>query len=349
MSKTGSNKNVRYAVVGLGHISQVAVLPAFEHTQSSELCALVSGDEAKRDRLAERYGVEVSGGYEDLERVLHESRADAVYLATPLSQHRAQTERAARAGVHVLCEKPMAETVDDCHAMIRCCTAAGVLLMIAYRLHFDEASLDSVTIVRSGQLGVPRLFTSLLTQQVEPGDIRARHELPGGALYDLGVYPINAARHLFGAEPIGVIAVSNHGDQRRFDDVDATTSATLVFDDDQLAQFSVSLAASPISSYRLIGEKGDLLLEPAYAYKEPLKHVLTIGANSVERRFIHKDQFAAQISSFSRAILGSGEVGPSGDEGLADVRVLEALLQSMREGRRVELPHLPHTGRLACG
>jgi predicted dehydrogenase len=348
MSKTRSDEKVRYAVVGLGHISQVAVLPAFEHTQNSELCALVSGDEAKCHRLAQQYGVGVSGSYEELERVLHESHANAVYLATPNSQHRSQTERAARAGVHVLCEKPMAETVQDCQAMIDCCTAAGVLLMIAYRLHFDEASLDSVSIVRSGQLGVPRLFTSMLTQQAKSGDIRTRRELAGGALYDLGVYPINAARHLFGAEPIGAIAVSNRGD-RRFDGVDATTSATLIFEDDQLAQFSVSLAASPVSSYRLIGEKGDLLLEPAYAYKESLKHVLTIGDNSVERRFIHKDQFAAQISSFSRAVLGSGEVGPSGDEGLADVRVVEALIESQRSGRQVDLPRWPHTGRLGCG
>jgi predicted dehydrogenase len=348
MSKTRSDEKVRYAVVGLGHISQVAVLPAFEHTQNSELCALVSGDEAKRNHLAQQYGVGVSGSYEELERVLQESRADAVYLATPNTQHRAQTERAARAGVHVLCEKPMAETVEDCQAMIRGCTAAGVLLMIAYRLHFDEASLDSVSIVRSGQLGIPRLFTSLLTQQVKSGDIRTRRELAGGALYDLGVYPINAARHLFGAEPVAAIAVSSGGDQR-FDGVDATSCATLIFEDDRLAQFSVSLAASAVSSYRLIGEKGDLLLEPAYAYKEPLKHVLSIGDNSVERRFIHKDQFAAEISSFSRAILGSGEVGPTGDEGLADVRVVEALSESMRSGRRVDLPRWPHTGRLACG
>src|SRR5690606_459814 len=119
---------------------------------------------------------------------------------TPNTLHRTQTERAARAGVHVLCEKPMAESVADCQAMIACCNAAGVKLMIAYRLHFDEAHLDAVAIARGGQLGVPRLFTSVLTAQVRDGDIRTQQQFAGGALYDLGIYPINAARHLFGAE-----------------------------------------------------------------------------------------------------------------------------------------------------
>jgi predicted dehydrogenase len=349
MSRTISERKIRYAVIGLGHISQAAVLPAFEHTADSELCALVSNDETKRNKLAKSYGVDVTGGYDELERVLEQSHADALYVATPNTQHRSHTERAARAGVHVLCEKPMAETVEDCQAMIESCRAAGVRLMIAYRLHFDEAHLDSIAIVRGGQLGVPRIFSSLLTQQVKRGNIRTRRDLAGGALYDLGIYPINSARHLFGAEPISAVATSLAGDER-FDDVDATTSATLTFADDRIAQFTVSLAASAVSSYRLLGERGNLCLEPAYAYDKPLEHVLTIGDNSVERRYLHKDQFAAQLSAFSRAIRDKGDVIiPTGEEGLADVRVVRALLESQASGRQVELAKWPYTGRTGCG
>jgi predicted dehydrogenase len=348
MSKTMSDQKTRYAVLGLGRLSQAAVLPAFEHTENAELCALVSRDEAKRNRLAQRYGVEVTGGLEELERVLRVSRADAVYVTSCAAWHRAHSERAARAGVHVLCEKPMAPTVQDCQAMIAACQAAGVRLMLAYRLHFDEASLDAITIARSGRLGVARIFMSLLTSPIQDHDHRAQEQFAGGAAHELGVDPINTARHLFGAEPIAVFSTSSRG-ERSLHDVDTTTSATLVFEDDRVAQFSVSLAASGVSSYRLIGDKGDLRLEPAYAHDLPLRHMLTIGHNSVERRFVQRDQFAATLRAFSRAIQENGEIGPTGEEGLADVRVIEALLESHQTGRLIHLPRWPHTGRTAFG
>jgi predicted dehydrogenase len=347
MSKTLSDPKIRYAVVGLGHLSQTAVLPAFEHTENAELCALVSRDEAKRNRLAQRYGVDAIGGSDDLERVLADSRADAVYITSPTHLHREHTERAARAGVHVLCAKPMSRTVPDCQAMIAACNAAGVKLMIAYPLHFDEASLDSITIARGGQIGVPRLFMSLLTSTVQDTD-SAQQQLSGGAAHDLGIDPINAARHLFGAEPIGVFSTSSRG-QHNLHDVDTTTSATLVFDDDRVAQFSVGLASSHVSSYRLVGDKGDLRLEPAYAHDTPLRHVLSIGPNSVERRFVQRDPFAATIRAFSRAILENGDVESTGEEGPADVRVIEALLESHRTERLVRLPRWTHAGRMAGG
>lgn len=348
MPKTPSDHRVRYAVVGLGHISQTAVLPAFEQTDNAELCALVSRDEAKRDRLARRYGVEVTGTSDELDRVLSQSRADAVYIATSTATHRAHTERAARAGVHVLVEKPMAPSVDDCQAMIASCKAAGVKLMVGYRLHFDEASLDAISIVRGGQLGVPRLFMSVLSAPVQDADARTQRRFAGGAAHDLGVDPINTARHLFGAEPIGAFSTSARG-ERGLRDVDATTSATLVFGDERMAQFSVSLATSGVSSYRLLGDKGDLRFEPAYAHDAPTRHVLTIGPNSVERRFGQRDQFAAQIRAFSRAIRDGADIGPTGQEGLADVRVVEALVESQRTGRLVELPRWPAVSRAAYG
>lgn len=348
MSKTLSDPKIRYAVVGLGHLSHTAVLPAFEHTENSELCALVSRDVAKRNRLATRYSVEVTGNGDDLERVLADSRADAVYITSPTHLHREHTERAARAGVHVLCAKPMAQTVPDGQAMIAACKASGVKLMIAYPLHFDEASLDAITIARGGQLGVPRLFMSLLTSTVQDTDSVTQQQLSGGAAHDLGIDPINTVRHLFGAEPTGVFSTSARG-QHRLHDVDTTTSATLVFEDERVAQFSVSLATSHVSSYRLVGDKGDLRFEPAYAHDTPLRHLLSIGPNSVERRFVQRDPFAAMIRAFSRAILENGDVESTGEEGLADVRVIEALLESHRSERLVRLPRWPHAGRMAGG
>jgi predicted dehydrogenase len=333
-----SGRKIRYAVIGAGHIVQVAVLPAFEHaTENSELVALVSGNANKRRELAERHRIELTGGYDQLEWVIDRAGVDAVYVATPNHLHREHTERSARAGAHVLCEKPMAPTVADCEAMIAVCRDAGVQLMIAYRLHFDAANLSAIELVQSGQIGKPKLITSLHTRQVEPGDIRTQKKLAGGALFDLGVYPLNAARYLFRDEPIRVLATTTRGDSR-FDGVDATTTAVLSFKDERVAHFSASLEVEETSICRVLGEKGDLLIEPAYAYDQPTRHVLSVGGQRTEQCFPRRDQFAAELVAFSRAIQLGRAVEPSGEEGLCDVRVVEALLESARSGRAVDLP-----------
>lgn len=193
----------------------------------------------------------------------------------------------------------------------------------------------------------------MLTRPPHQGGGYAPAKLTKAALWELASYPINAARHLFGGEPVRAFAVAARGDQE-LSDVDATLSATLVFADDRFAQLSVSLAASGVAYYRLIGEKGDLLADPAYGYDETLRHVLTIGGNSIERTFVQRDHVAAQLAAFAGAIRGEvvrghGAVNPDGVEGLADVRVLEALRESRRSGQSVDLPHDPHAGRIICG
>src|SRR6186713_2890736 len=143
---------VRYAVVGLGHIAQVAVLPAFAHARrNSQLMALVSGDSTKRKALSRKYGVPHVYPYEAFEQCLNE--VDAVYIALPNSMHAEYTIRAAQAGVHVLCEKPMAVTVRECQRMIAACRHARVKLMVAYRLHFESLNLAAMEMARLGQLG----------------------------------------------------------------------------------------------------------------------------------------------------------------------------------------------------
>jgi predicted dehydrogenase len=330
---------VRYAVVGIGNIAQVAVLPAFRHArENSELCALVSGDPEKLAELGARHHVPVTGSYDELEDVIDRAGIDAVYLAVPNRQHREFTERAARAGVHVLCEKPMAIDEDDCLAMIRACDDRGVKLMIAYRLHFEIANLEAIEIVRSGRLGDARYLSSAFSQQVRPGDIRTKGDLGGGALYDLGVYCVNAARYLFRAEPESVLGVTLGSADPRFRDVDEATSAILRFPGGRVASFTVSQGAADVSSYRIVGTRGDLRVEPAYDYQTELSHHLTIDGKTHERRFAKRDQFAPELVYFSRCIIENREPEPSGWEGLADVRVMRAIFESARTGRAVDLP-----------
>ncbi|WP_437635641.1 Gfo/Idh/MocA family protein [Sorangium sp. So ce854] len=336
MARTASNESrkIRYAVVGAGNIAQVAVLPAFKNAaESSELVAIVSGDPDKRAALGERYGVSALGGYDDFEDVLKRARVDAVYIALPNTMHREYTERAAAAGVHVLCEKPMAMTEEDCEAMIRATKDRGVKLMIAYRLHFEEGNLKAVEIARSGKLGEVRAFTSLFTHVVRPGDIRTRSEQGGGALFDLGVYCVNAARYLFREEPSEALAVSLRLDERRARDVDETTSAILRFPSGAVAQFTVSQGLAGVSSFRIAGTEGELRVEPAFEYSSDIKHHLTVGGKTEVTTFKSRDQFAPELLYFSRCILEDREPEPSGLEGYADVRVMLAIQESAASGR----------------
>jgi predicted dehydrogenase len=335
---TKASRKVRYAVVGLGNITQVAVLPAFAHaTENSELVALFSSDEKKLRLLAKRYRVPFTGSYDDMESVLAEANVDAVYLAVPNSLHREMTASIAKLGIHVLCEKPMAMTSADCEAMIRATDERGVKLMIAYRLHFERANLTAIQRIQSGAIGDAQLFSSVFCQQVRAGDIRTRDELGGGALFDLGIYCVNAARYLFAAEPEEVSAMQLVGTDPRFEDVDATTMALLRFPGNRLAQFVCSQAAANVGEYRVVGTKGDVRLDPAYEYEGALQDFVTLKGKTKKTVYPKGDQFAPELVYFSRCILEDKKPEPSGEEGLADVRIMEAIAQSAKSGRTVQL------------
>jgi predicted dehydrogenase len=350
MSPSGTQKSdqpVRYAVVGLGHIAQVAVLPAFAHARNSELTALVSNDPEKLEKLGRKYKVKARFSYAQYDECLASGLVDAVYIALPNHLHREYSVRAAEAGVHVLCEKPMAVTEEDCLAMIRAADEHKVKLMVAYRLHFEEANLKAIDIVQGGRLGEPRLFDSVFTMTVKEGDIRLNpRELGGGTLYDIGVYCINAARNLFGAEPMEVVAFSaNCGDQR-FVECEETTSAILRFPGkERLAAFTCSFGAADVSTYRVVGTRGELVMDPAYEYAGELKQRLTIDRRSRERTFAKRDQFAPELISFSECIQTGAAPEPSGWEGFADVRVVRALYRSADTGQPVTLEPFSKTDR----
>jgi predicted dehydrogenase len=330
---------VRYAVVGLGHIAQVAVLPAFAHAENSELAALISDDPEKRAKLGRKYKVKAQLSYDQYDECMRSGIVDAVYITLPNHLHREYSERAARAGVHVLCEKPLAVTEEDCLSMIRVAEKNNVKLMVAYRLHFEESNLKAIDLVQHGRLGEPRLFDSVFTMIVKEGDIRLNpRELGGGTLYDIGVYCINAARNLFGAEPMEVVAFSANNGDPRFLQCEETTSSILRFPGrERLASFTCSFGAADVSSYRVVGSKGDLLMDPAYEYAGELKQRVTVNGRTRVRTFPKRDQFAPELIAFSECILTGAAPEPSGWEGLADVRVIRALYRSADTGQPVTL------------
>jgi predicted dehydrogenase len=331
-----SNRFVRYAVVGLGHIAQAAMVPAFKHARrNSRLVAVVSDDRTKRQEFTRRHRLEAAYSYDEFETCL--AQVDAVYIALPNSMHAEFAIRAAQAGVHVLCEKPMAVTVEECKQVNAAVRKAGVKLMIAYRLHFETVNIAAMELARRGDLGDLRYFTSSFSMKVRRGDIRTKKSCGGGTLYDIGVYCINAARYLFRAEPTEVSAMSVHSGAKTLEEVDETTAATLRFSDGRVATFVTSFNASDVASYRIVGSRGHIHVDPAYEYAEGLKCTITIEGKKRTKEIGKRDQFAPELLYFSDCILKDRQPEPSGEEGLQDVRIVEALYESARTRRPVAI------------
>jgi len=333
-----AGRKIRYAVVGLGFISQAAILPAFAHArENSELAALVSGDPKKRAALGKKYKVSQTYGYEQFGECLMRGGIDAVYIGLPNHMHRAYSEAAARAGVHVLCEKPMAVHPDDCEAMIDAARESNVKLMIAYRLHFERGNLSAIAALREGEIGEPRIFRSAFTQQVPAGNIRLTIEDGGGPLYDLGVYCVNAARYLFRAEPDEVFCYNAAGRDRRFDGVAEMSSAVMRFPNDRLAVFTCSFGATDRDTYEVIGTKGVLKMDPGFAMSQDIKCEISVGEKTRKTTYKRRDQFGPELVYFSDCILNNKQPEPGGVEGLTDVRIIAALQESAAIGHPVTI------------
>ena len=331
----GGSRKIRYAVVGLGYIAQVAVLPAFKNARrNSVLKAFVSDDPRKTRALGKRYGVDLHYDPDHYDDCLESGEIDAVYIALPNELHREYAVRAARAGVHVLCEKPLAVTEEDCEEMIRAAEKHNVRLMTAYRLHFNRANLQTAEIARAGKLGKIRFFDSEFSMQVKEGDIRLQKG-GGGTLYDLGVYCINAARYLFRDEPVEVFAFQANSGEKRFRDVDEMSGAVLKFPEERLATFVTSFGGGDVAEYRIVGTKGWLRLENAYEYAKAMRQIVSVGGRTRTRAYPKGDQFAPELLHFSDCVSKGTDPEPSGLEGLIDVSIVRALYRSAEIGKPV--------------
>jgi predicted dehydrogenase len=335
--KRESKRQVGYAVVGLGHISQHAVLPAFAHAKNTRLVAVISSDEEKRKKVGKRYRCDAYG-YEDLELCLARPDIDAVYIGEPNDKHAEFVLRCAKAGVHVLCEKPLAVSEEECRRMINACDEAGVRLMTAYRLHFEPANLEVVKLIEQGKIGELRYFSSTFAYQIKPGNVRTNAERGGGAIWDLGVYCINAARYLFRADPVEIFALPLlRPKDPRFEEVHEGMSVLLKFEGERTAQFTVSFGSATQCDYRIVGTKGYIELSNAYEYEAVRELKLVTGERTAKRKLKATDQFAPELIAFARAILEGTVLEPDGEEGLRDVRIIVAALKSVREGRPLNL------------
>lgn len=334
------NERVRYAVVGLGNFAQTAILPAFAKAKDkAKLVALVTGDQEKAAKLSRKYQAPAYH-YDQYEELLGSGEIDAVYIATPNSEHRKFAVPAAEAKVHVLCEKPLAYSVEEAEAIVAACKQHRVQLMVAYRLHFEDANLAAIEAAHSGQIGEAKLFTSVHTMQIEPDNVRIDLGLGGGPVEDIGIYCLNAARYIFKAEPEEVTAFAVHGSDRRFKEVPESVAATLRFSKNRLATFLCGFGQTKVSEYEVIGTEGIIRMDPAFTWNGPIHQTITRKDKSKTKTFKHRDQIAAEIVYFSNCIRQNEQPEPSGEEGLLDVRIIDALRRSYNESRTIKLPPL---------
>lgn len=336
MARKVEGRKVRYGVVGVGWISQAAFMPGVEHTGNSEITALVTGDEKKATSLGKSYGVTKTYHYDAYQSLLASGDVDAIYLALPNDQHREFAVPALDAGLHVLLEKPMATSEEDCRAIEQAAARTGAKLMIGYRLHFEPATLEAVRLVRAGEIGEVRAFTSTFCQHVAASNHRARHGFWAGPVTDMGPYPINAARMMFGAEPVEVAAWGTHKADLPYDFHD-TVAVTLRFPGERLAQFTVSYGLDHVDEYTVAGDKGAIHMSPAFGFPGPLAFTLSQGESKKERTFPAVDQFGGETQYFSECILNGDHPEPDGEEGRLDVRVLSAIERALSTGRAVQL------------
>ncbi len=331
-------RKVGWAVVGLGELALGEILPAFRGCERSRVVALVSGHADKARKVAAVHGVPPSAihDYSNYEQLADNPAVEAIYIVLPNSMHAEFTIRGLRAGKHVLCEKPMAVTVAECEAMIAAAREARKILGIAYRLHHEPMTLAARELCRRKALGEPRLFTSSHCQDVKAPNIRLSAALGGGAAGDLGVYSINTARHLLGEEPVEVAAWAQWPDgDPRFRETPASVSYLLRFPSGVLAQCDCSFGTATSSRFRLLGTKGFVEMDPGFAYRGLRLRVgeASEQASQVsEPRIEAVNQFTREIDAFSRCVLEGGDFATPGEAGLADMRVVLAIHESIRRG-----------------
>ncbi|MGH2351779.1 MAG: Gfo/Idh/MocA family protein [Chloroflexota bacterium] len=346
-----ADRPLRWGILSTARIARQRFIPGVRAGAEGEVAAIASRDGAKAQQAAAELGIpRAHGSYEAL---LADPDVDAVYIGLPNGLHPEWTVKAAEAGKHVLCEKPVARRAVDAERMAGACRRAGVLLMEAfmYRLHPQHARV--LELVRQGAIGTPVFVrasfcfnmdagrrglgdgeSNRLAGQRAAGDVRLQAELEGGALMDVGCYAVNAARYVFGAEPVEVSA------QQRVDPafgVDTAFAGVLRFPGERLALIDGSFDAAGPQRYEVGGSGGLVLVERAFLPGEaPAQIHVTAGGQRRTEEIPAADQYALEADHFARSVR-AGQLLPPAEDGVAQARVIEALYRSADTGQAVRL------------
>jgi glucose-fructose oxidoreductase len=343
IARAATDRPLGYAIVGLGIYGLGVIIPQFKNCAHSRLAAVVSGDPAKAHRVAAENGLPERSiySYETFDKIRDNPDVDIVYVCLPNSMHAEYVIRAARAGKHVMCEKPMAVSAAECISMIGACKAANRKLMIGYRCHFEPFNLEAMRLARAGAAGKIRYVRSEHGfVQRDPSKWRLKRSLAGGgSLMDMGIYSLQAARYMTGEEPIAVQAIeSTDRSDPRFHEVEDQIDWQLKFPSGAVAACKSMYSANQ-NHIICVGDTGRIELEPATRYDG--NHMWT-GRDGREQEITPppgpgKTQFAGQLDHLVECIATGREPIVSGEEGLRDMRIIEAIYRSAREGRTIQL------------
>ncbi len=337
-----TGRKLGYAIVGLGGYGLGRIIPQFQNCQHSRLVALVSGDPAKAKKVAQEYGVPERGiySYNDFDRIRDNPDIDIVYVCLPVFMHAEYTIRAAQAGKHVMCEKPMAVSSAECEQMIAACRKAGKKLMIGYRSRFEPHNVEAIRLARAGAIGTIRYFRS--EHGFVAGDANTwrmkKAQSGGGSLMDIGIYALQAARYMTGEEPVAVFAkeTTNRSDPR-FREVEDMIDFQLEFPSGAIGS-CMSMYSANRNQFVLMGEKGRIELEPATAYSGQR---MWVGQDRSDKTEVkpppgpYANQWVGQLDHMAQCVLQNREPVVPGEEGLRDLRIIEAVYRSAREQKRI--------------
>jgi predicted dehydrogenase len=336
-----ASKPVGFAVVGMSSIAEFSVLPSFKNSKKCKVAALVSHDYERAKQLGKKFGVKDCYSYEDYERCLRQPEVEAVFIASVNGAHAEQTIRAASAHKHVLCEKPMANSVAECGRMVEACRANDVRLMIAYRKYFEPASVALKKLIASGKLGRPRHIFSTYTEIVDPVKAchwQLNHSLAGGgSLMDIGIYCVNTMRWLAGTSPVEATAAAWTDDPQRFSDVEDSIAFRLTHPGGLVCQGTSSYSSMAASFVQVHGSKGWAALNPAFAFEEERRFFGKIQGKWFEQNFEVIDEFVLELNHFADCIREGREPEPNGAEGLQDMATVEAIYRSAAENRTIRI------------
>jgi predicted dehydrogenase len=331
------SKKIGYCVIGLGRIADHH-MRGIAQSSTASVTALVSGHRDKAERIAAQYGVPKSSiySYQDMDRIRDNKAIDAVIVCLPNSMHAEYTVRSAKAGKHVLCEKPMAISVAECEQMVSACKAANVRLMIAYRLHYEPITLKTIKMIRDGAIGKVEAIDSSNGFNIAPNEWRSTRALGGGGpLMDVGVYSLNATRYLTGEEPVAFTAVASTIDNDgRFQGVEENLAWTMKFPSGAVASCTTTYGASMPGYYKVFGSKGWLEVDEFGYQGLHLTANYRSDRNTPPTKVDEKNpepdpkQFARQVDHFSRCILESRTPDTPGEEGLKDIQHIASIYKA---------------------
>jgi predicted dehydrogenase len=329
-----TNRKIGYCIVGLGRISMQHFMPGTRVSKRSRVIAIVSGHRDKAEKWAADYGVPTRSiySYENYDAIAENKDIDAVYIALPNSMHAEFTIRAARAGKHVLSEKPMATGVADAQAMVDACRTANKKLMIAYRCQYEPTNLRAIQLIRDGKLGTIESIESSNGFNIKAGEWRLSGKLGGGGpLMDMGIYSLNACRFLTREEPAevkGYATVIDH--DGRFNEVEENLAWTMRFPSGVMASCNTSYGASLPGFYRVHGTKGMMHVEPAFGYDGLHLTANINGQPHIDEPNPEKDpaQFPREADHLADCIIENREPKTAGEEGLKDMKLMSAIYKS---------------------